>query len=189
MRPDESSPAVEARSNFNEIYSAAYEELRRLASLVRRSEVHATLNSTALVNEAWMKLKDSPRLALLPRDHFKSIAARAMRQILVTAARRRTAIKRGGDRGAIFVTLDDSIEQVASSDRELLALDAALDELARMNPRQANMVECRFFAGLSEQETADLLGVARTTVQRDWVAAKAFLDAEVRRALSPGLYG
>lgn len=186
MSHSEQSGSIEKNKDFDDIFSAAYEELRRLASSVRRNEAHVTLNSTALVNEAWVKLKDSPHLTSVSPNYFKSIAARAMRQILVEAARRRTALKRGGDGGAIFVTYDDSVEQVVSCDRELLALDAALEELARMNERQARMVECRFFTGLSEQETADLLGVAKTTVQRDWLAAKAFLVAEVRRTLSQG---
>ncbi len=128
------------------LFSATYEELRRLASSVRRSDPGATLSPTTLVNEAWLKLAGSPPLAVTSRLHFKRIAARAMRQVLVEAARRHSAEKRGG--GMAVVTFDDSISATATHADEFLALDAALDELRLLHPRQAMIVESRFFGGL-----------------------------------------
>ncbi|MEP6589727.1 MAG: ECF-type sigma factor [Gemmatimonadota bacterium] len=162
------------------LFTLAYEELRRLAATVRRSDPSATISPTALVNEAWLKLAASPHLAPTSRLHFKRIAARAMRQILVEAARRRNATKRGGGKIAL-VTFDDDIDAGVDSAGELLALDAALEGLARVSPRQAAMVESRFFAGLDIPETAELLGVSEATVLRDWRAAKAWLAVELQR--------
>jgi len=113
--------------------------------------------------------------------HFKRIAARAMRQVLVEAARRRRAHKRGGGE-ALTVTFDDSLKEAASFGEDLLALNTALDELAQMSPRQAMMVEGRFFGGLEIIEIATLLEVSEATILRDWRAAKAWLARELRRA-------
>jgi RNA polymerase sigma factor (TIGR02999 family) len=167
----------EERSGVDELFSLAYEELRRLAAVVRRGDPSATLTPTALVNEAWLKLASSPPVGAMSQLHFKRIAARAMRQILVDAARRRDAAKRGS--GQALVTFDESLEQAAASPDEFLALDAALEELARLNPRQAAMVESRFFGGLDVAETAELLGISEATVLRDWRAAKAWLAHEL----------
>lgn len=176
--PDEVTP--EARRALDNLFSLVYEELRRLASFVRKNEAGVTLNSTALVHEAWLKLKDSPHLAGTSPAHFKAIAARAMRQVLVDEARKRSARKRGGAGEAVFVTVDDSVEPMANSDEELLALDAALEDLARLNARQAQMVEDRFFGGLSVAETAELLGVSESVIERDWRAAKAWMAGRIR---------
>ena len=174
----------EERRVLDDLFSLVYEELRRLASFVRRNETSTTLNSTALVHEAWLKLKDSPHLSATSPPHFKAIAAKAMRQVLVDEVRRRHARKRGGDGEAIMVTLGvtlgDSVEEVASCDEEFLALNEALEELASLNPRQAQMVESRFFAGLSVAETAGLLGVSESVIERDWRAAKAWLASKIR---------
>jgi RNA polymerase sigma factor (TIGR02999 family) len=170
----------EQRQALDELFSVTYEELRRLASTVKRSDPCATLNPTALVNEAWIKLANSPRLAATSRLHFKRIAARAMRQLLIEAARRRHARKRGGHE-ALSVTFDEAIDQTATTGRDLLALNDALDELARLNPRQALMIESRFFGGLEISETAELLGVSEATILRDWRAAKAWLASQMRR--------
>ena len=167
------------RRELDALFSAAYEELRRLATSVRRDDPAATLNPTALVNEAWLKLAASLQLVPASRMHFKRIAARAMRQVLIEAARRRRAHKRGGD--AAFVTFDDALDEGATRADELLALDAALDELARLSPRQAQLVESRFFGGLDVAETAELLGISEATVLRDWRAARAWLARELRR--------
>jgi RNA polymerase sigma-70 factor, ECF subfamily len=169
------------RRALDHLFSVTYEELRRLASAVRRDDPSATLNPTALVNEAWLKLAESPHVASTSPLHFKRIAARAMRQVLIEAARRRKAGKRGGGEVAM-VTFDDSLEEIASTSGELLALDEALDELARINPRQAQMVESRFFGGLDIAETAQLLEVSEATILRDWRAAKAWLAHELHRA-------
>ncbi|MGE0351955.1 MAG: ECF-type sigma factor [Gemmatimonadales bacterium] len=160
------------------LFSATYEELRRLAVSVRGGDPGATLSPTALVNEAWLKLASSPPFAMTSRLHFKRIAARAMRQILIEAARRRNAEKRGG--GVAAITLDESVAERTTTAAELLGLDAALEELARIQPRQAQMVECRFFGGMDIPETAALLGVSEATILRDWRAAKAWLARELR---------
>lgn len=165
---------------LDEVFSLVYEELRRIASFIRRNEPGATINSTALVHEAWLKLKDSPNLAATSTPHFKAIAARAMRQILVDAARRRHAKKRGGVGEVLFVTLDDSAGQPPSCDTELIALDGALEKLAALNPRQARIVESRFFSGLSVAEVASLLNASESLVERDWRAAKAWLAVTIR---------
>lgn len=171
----------EERRAFDEVFSAAYEELRRLAASVRRGDPGATISPTALVNEAWIKLSAAPAVAHTSRLHFKRIAARAMRQVLVEAARRRHAQKRGG-REAVFVTFDESIGNRTTWADDLLGLDAALGTLARLHPRQAVMVESRFFGGLDVAETAELLGVSEATILRDWRAAKAWLAHELRQA-------
>ncbi len=177
---DKSAKPIADRESLDHLFSATYEELRRLASTVRRGDPSATLNPTALVNEAWIKLAKSPSIASTSRLHFKRIAARAMRQLLVEAARRRNAGKRGA--GAEITVSFDAAEQKAPSGREdLLALDRALNELAQMNERQAVMVESRFFGGLDIPETAELLEVSEATVLRDWRAAKAWLARELRQ--------
>jgi RNA polymerase sigma factor (TIGR02999 family) len=160
------------------LFSATYEELRRLAASVRRGDPSSTLSPTALVNEAWLKLRESPGVSRTSRLHFKRIAARAMRQVLIEAARRRRANKRGG--GATLVTFDESMGEAAAYTDDLLALDEALEDLARIQPRQATLVESRFFGGLDVAETAELLDVSESTVLRDWRAAKAWLAHELR---------
>ncbi len=174
----------EERRALDELFSLVYEELRRLASMVRRNEANATISSTALLHEAWMRLRDSPPLGSTSLAHFKAIAARAMRQVLVDEARRRSARKRGGAGEVVFVAFDEAVEgaseEIAASDEELLALDAALTELACRSPRQARMIECRFFGGLSVTETAALLSVSESAIERDWRAAKAWLASRIR---------
>ncbi len=169
------------RSALDHLFSVTYEELRRLASSVRRSDPNASLSPTTLVNEAWLKLRNSPRLAGVPRLHFKRIAARAMRQVLIEAARRRKAQKRGGE-ALTIVTFEDAPDPMPTGADQLLGLDAALQELARLQPRQALVVESRFFGGFDVAESAELLGVSEATVLRDWRAAKAWLARELRRA-------
>ena len=164
---------------LDELFSAAYEELRRLASLVKSDDPRATLSPTTLVNEAFLKLAAAPRFKVFSPLHFRRIVARAMRQVLVEAARRRNAAKRGSD--LVFVTLDESIVEGVSRASDVLALDAALDSLERLNPRQAEMVVCRFFGGLDVAETAAVLEVSEATVLRDWRAVKAWLAKELRR--------
>lgn len=172
-----SSEHAERRA-LDDLFSHAYEELRRLAASVRRDDPGATISPTALVNEAWLKLADTPAVAQTSPLHFKRIAARAMRQVLVEAARRRNAEKRGG--GVRVVTFDEAMSGVTTAD-DVLGLDAALEALAQIEPRQAQMVESRYFGGLDVAETAQLLGVSEATVLRDWRAAKAWLARELRR--------
>ena len=165
---------------LEELFSAAYEELRRLASLVRRDDRNATMSPTTLVNEAFLKLAGAPRFKAHSPLHFKRIAARAMRQVLVEAARRRHADKRGGG-AVVFVTFDESLGSEVTSAGDLLALDAALEALTRLHPRQADMVVLRFFGGFEIVEIAQLLEVSEATVLRDWRAAKACLAREIKR--------
>ncbi len=196
--PSPVSGAAERR-DLDTLFSLVYEELRRLASFVRRNEGVVTINSTALVHEAWMKLKDSPHLAAKEPAHFKSIAAKAMRQVLVEEARKRGARKRGGSGEAVLLAIGHPGEQdspgvvaepaghygasslsMISCDVELIELDESLEELARLNPRQAKIVESRFFGGLNVAETAAALGVSESSVERDWRAARAWLAAKIR---------
>jgi RNA polymerase sigma factor (TIGR02999 family) len=168
----------EHRETVDTMFSVAYEELRRLAARVRLGESSATLNPTALVHEAWIKLAASPGFAAASPLHFRRIAARAMRQVLVDAARRRRALKRGG--GAALVTFDESLQAPQHTADQVLALHEALDALAAASPRQAAIVECRFFAGLEVRETAEALGISEATVLRDWRVARAWLAQSMR---------
>lgn len=178
LESGEFGTVVSDRRTLDHLFSVTYEELRRLASSVRRDDPAASLTPAALVNEAWLKLAGSPPFALTSHVHFKRIAARAMRQVLIEAARRRNADKRGG--GAPLVTFDDALEKPVQGADDLLALDSALEALAQIHPRQATMVESRFFGGLDIPETAELLGVSEATILRDWRAAKAWLSNELR---------
>lgn len=158
------------------LFSVTYEELRRLASTINRHG-SSTLNPTALVNEAWIKLARSPQFSFTSRLHFKRVAARAMRQVLVDAARRRNAEKRLG--GAELVTFDEA-KTIAAHERDLLGFDAALEELGQIEPRQAMIVESRFFGGLEINEIAELTDVSPATIVRDWRCARAWLAHRVR---------
>ncbi len=160
-------------------FSVAYEELRRLAAGVRKSDPRSTINPTALVNEAWVKLAAHPDFTWESDLHFKRIAARAMRQLLVESARRRQTQKRS----APLVTFDENLALGAAeaSEEEFLRLDAALEELGRLSARQASIVESRFFGGMDMEETAKILGVSEATVARDWRSARAWLGKELRR--------
>jgi RNA polymerase sigma factor (TIGR02999 family) len=172
---------TEERRALDELFTVTYAELRRLANSVRRGDPSATLSPTALVNEAWLKLMKSPHFATESQLHFKRIAARAMRQVLIEGARRRSAQKR--DSGAeVTFSVDDLKQEAGFCGEDLLALDSALEELARIEPRQATIVETRFFGGMEVAETAALLGVSEATIQRDWRAARAWLSHRVRRA-------
>jgi RNA polymerase sigma factor (TIGR02999 family) len=180
-RPGSGGEIVAGANDLDRVFSLAYEELRRLAATVRRDDPAATLTPTDLVNEAWLKLRNSPGLAATSRVHFKRVAARAMRQVLIEAARRRKAGKRGA--GAALVTFDDAVDGTTENAEDLLALNDALEDLARLHPRQATLVESRFFGGLETDEIAELLQVSEATVLRDWRAARAWLARELRRTV------
>jgi RNA polymerase sigma factor (TIGR02999 family) len=169
---------IKERQALDDQFSLAYEELRRLAFAVRRSDLNATLNPTALVNEAWLKLAASPQFASASQLHFKRIAARAMRQVLIEAARRRNAQKR--TQGTV-VAFEDFLDLEPIFGNDLIALDAALVELERIHPRQAAVIESRFFGGLDISETSTVLNLSETTILRDWRAAKAWLSVELKR--------
>jgi RNA polymerase sigma factor (TIGR02999 family) len=164
---------------LEELFEAVYGELRRLAHGQRRRwRGEETLNTTALIHEAYLKLAGG-RLPNQDRGRFFAVASRAMRQILIDRARRSRAERRGG--GAAPASLAD-LEPPAGRtfpDEELLSLDAALGRLEKLDPRQVRIVECRFFGGLGVAETAAAVGVSTATVKRDWRAARAWLYREL----------
>jgi len=157
------------------LLGAVYDELHRLAQIHRsKSRRDGTLNTTALVHEAYLKLVDGDRLPFDGRAHFFSAAARAMRQVIVDDARKRNRVKRGG--GERPTSLDRVGEIRADEPAgEILALDEALKRFEVIDPRAARVVECRYFAGLTVEETAEALSISPTTVKREWVAARAWL--------------
>ena len=165
-----------------EVVPLVYAELRRIAR-IRLSAERAghTLQPTALVHEAWLRLMRQHGANWQNRAQFFAIAAQAMRRILVDHARRRHSDKRYP--GETPIALDHIEEIVASPvpDQEMLALDAALEQLAALDSRQARVVELRFFGGLSIEETADVLGLSPTTVKREWITARAWLFREIQR--------
>jgi RNA polymerase sigma-70 factor (ECF subfamily) len=157
-----------------------YEELHRLAAAyMRRERAEHTLQTSALVHEAYIKLVDSRRVRWQNRAHFLAVAAKLMRRILVDFARSRQYQKRGGDWQQ--VTLDEKLGVTTRLDSDLVALDAALEEFAKLDPRKARVIELRFFGGLSLEETSEVLQVSTDTVGRDWRAAKAWLVRELKR--------
>lgn len=158
-----------------------YNELRRLAHHQLRNErSHHTLQSTELVNEAYLRLVGQNLPKWESRAHFFAIAAQLMRQILVDYARRRQASKRGS--GVCMLALDDAVVLRERKNVDVIALDDALNALAEIDPRQSRVVELRFFAGLSLEETSEVMGIATATVQRDWTAARAWLHREISRS-------
>jgi RNA polymerase sigma-70 factor (ECF subfamily) len=162
---------------FDELVSIAYDQLRRVAraQLLRRG-TPGTLSPTSLVHEVYVQLKDERGVDWQDRGHFFAISARAMRRILVDHARRRGAKKRG-DGMPVFALndFDPAIDQHADHADRILAIDQAVTALGRVQDRLARLVECRYFAGLTEEETAEALGVSVRTVQRDWIRARAWL--------------
>lgn len=169
------------QSALDEVFSLAYEELRRLARAILRGDRSASVSPTTLVNEAWIKLARSPQLADTSPLHFRRIAGRAMRQVLIEGARRRQAAIHGG--GVLRITFDESLNTISpiGDVQQLLSLDAALKELSTLSPRQAQLVEGKFFGGLNWAESAAALGISEATVMREWRAARAWLAAEMRR--------
>ena len=162
-----------------------YERLRRIAHLQLRAEpVGHTFSTTVLVHEAYLKLVDQTRAEWQDRGHFFAVASGAMRRILVDYARRYRAARRGGgDDGAPVrpISLDNTEIPAAERADALVALDEALERLGRLDERQARVVECRFFGGLSEAETAAALGISQRTVAREWVTARGWLYQELQR--------
>jgi len=163
----------------NQILPHIYDELRRLASsYLRRERSNHTLQPTALVHEAYMKLIDQSRVKWQNRAHFFGIAAQVMRRILMDHARKHTAEKRGGE--AELLPIEEEI-LIVSHDKsaELIALDDALQQLSEIDERKAKIVELRYFGGLSIEETAEVLGVSVPTINREWRMAKAWLYSEI----------
>jgi RNA polymerase sigma factor (TIGR02999 family) len=166
------------REALDRVFPEVYEELRQIAhrQLRREADGH-TLGTTALVHEAYLRMIDQTRASWRDRAHFLAVAATAMRRILVDYARRHRAAKRGGPRVAVSL---DSL-QLAIDDRAdlLIALDDALTQLVALDERQARVVECRFFGGLNEVETAEALGIGLRTAKRDWAKARSWLYQEI----------
>jgi len=174
------------RDALDEMLPAVYAELHRLARAHLRGErVDHTLQATALVNEAYLRLVDQTRVQWQNRAHFFGTAAQMMRRILVDHTRGRRSAKRGGD--AIRVELDEALAVAETRDVDLLALDAALERLEALDPRQASLVVQRFFGGLTLEEAAESLGVSLATAKRDWATAKLWLRRELdsRREIGP----
>jgi RNA polymerase sigma factor (TIGR02999 family) len=167
------------KTAFDRLMPLVYSELRRLAhAYMRRQRPNQTLQTSALINEAYLRLVDHKRMRWQNRAHFYAVAAQAMRRILVDRARSRYAAKRGGS--TIRVSIDEAAVVAEERAAEVLALDAALIDLAKMDERKGRIVELRYFGGLSVAETAEVLGVSAVTVMREWRSAKGWL----RRALS-----
>jgi RNA polymerase sigma factor (TIGR02999 family) len=167
---------------FEELAPLVYRELRGLAAAyLRRERPNHTLQATALVHEAYLRLVDQARLDSHSQAHFFAISANLMRQILVDHARARRAAKRGGGNK---VSVHDSAAAVPPLDLDLLSLDVALEKLARLDPRQTQIVEMRFFAGFTEDEIARVLDIAPITVKRQWAIAKAFLYRELAASIA-----
>jgi RNA polymerase sigma factor (TIGR02999 family) len=167
------------RTALDRLAPIVYDELRRLArNYLRRERSGHSLQATALVNEAYLRLVDYKRMRWQDRAHFFAVSAQAMRRILVDHARRRN-LKRGA--GLQRLSLDDTaVIDEARIDADFVGLDEALEGLARFDPRKAQVVELRFFAGLSVEETAEVLNVSAVTVMRDWSTARAWLHRELR---------
>jgi len=192
MRQSESPPSsdtqpvtqllVELRDGqsgaMDRLFPLVYEELRRIARrALRRERTGHTLATTGLVHEAYLRLVDQTRIEYRDRAHFFGIAARAMRQILVDYARRHRAAKRGGAQRV--VTLDEGALALEDRAETLLALDEALTDLEQVDARLGQIVQCRFFGGLTEDETAEVVGVTARTVRRDWLKAKGWLHQQL----------
>ena len=166
------------QATYDELFRLVYAELRRIAAREMRHEKPGrTLQTTALVHEAYLRLLKDASLSFENRAHFLGVAARAMREILIEHARARSSRKRGG--GAVRLTLDDLVAPVPSPSIDVLALDEALQRLARLDERHARVVELRYFGGLSVEETAAALELSPATVKRAWTLARAWLFREL----------
>ena len=167
------------RAALDKLVPLVYDELRRLARhFMRQERVGHTLQTTALVNEAYVRLIDQRSVSWQNRAHFFAVAAQLMRRILVDHARSRRYAKRGGD--ARQVSFDEAAIVSRERGAELVAVDDALTDLAARDPRKSQIVELRFFGGLNIEETAEVMGISPTTVQREWRSAKAWLYQAIR---------
>ena len=166
------------REAWDELMPIVYGELKRMAHRHLRGERPGhTLNTTAIVHEAYLKLVNIDQLQWRDRAHFFAMASRAMRRILIDHARTRSRDKRGG--GWTKVTLDDAFMVAEERAEDLIALDEALTRLESVNERQCRVVECRFFGGMSIQETAEAIGISAASVKRDWMVTRAWLNREL----------
>ena len=168
------------QASLEKLIPLVYAELHRLAKrYMGRERAGHTLQTTALVNEAWLRLVDAQQVRWQNRAHFFAVSAQMMRRILVDFARERNNLKRGG--GARQVSLDEALVVSPERDTDVMALDEALERLAALSPRQSRVVELRYFGGLSEEEIAEVLKVSLRTVQSDWRLARTWLYRELSR--------
>lgn len=173
------------REAYDRLFPIVYDDLRRIARAhLRRQRSGHTLGTTGIVHEAYLKLVDPASNGYQDRNHFLAVAARAMRQVIISYARRHAAGKRGGGERAL--PLEERDIPVQTQAEAILDVDRALARLEEFEPRLARVVECRFFAGLDEEETAAALGISTRTVQRDWMRARAWLREELEGQASPG---
>jgi RNA polymerase sigma factor (TIGR02999 family) len=167
------------RAALESLTPVVYDDLRRMAqALLSRERPEHTLSATALVHEVYLKLVDQRRVQWQNRAHFFGAAAAIMRRVLVDHARARASDKRGGS--VVKIAMEDGMALVDGLAEEILDLDSALDALANLDPRKAEVVQMKFFAGMTSQETAAALGVSDATVERDWTTARAWLIAHMR---------
>jgi RNA polymerase sigma factor (TIGR02999 family) len=165
---------------LEELLPVVYDELRKLArSYLRRERPDHTLQATALVHEAYLRLIDQNQVTWQNRAHFFGLAAQMMRRILVNHAVAKKTDKRGGQQEKL--SLDEAVSFAAAREVDLIALDDALKELEQLDPQQSRVVELRFFAGLSIEETAEVLGISPATVKREWATAKLWLHRQISR--------
>ncbi len=182
--PDEITQLLIAWRNgepaaLDDLMPIVHRELKRIArNFMRRQRVGHTLQTTALVNEAFVRLVDSDKVNWQDRSHFFAISAQLMRRVLVDAARRKNSEKRGGDR--VQVTLADDAGTIEADQVDVVAIDDALKRLAELNQRQCQIVELRYFGGLTEEEIAETLNISSRTVRRDWNLARAWLFRELK---------
>jgi len=184
MQPENnvnSEKTMPSSLDLSQVMPAVYEQLRRLARhYMARERIGKTLQPTALVNEAYLRLKKEHAHSWKNRAHFCAIAAGAMREILIERARARAAAKRGGSR--VRVSLSNAKAAEEGNPIDLLALNEALDRLSKLDPQLARVIELRFFGGLSVEETADALHISTATVKRYWSLARAWLRREMEKA-------
>ncbi|HMQ02395.1 MAG TPA: sigma-70 family RNA polymerase sigma factor [Pyrinomonadaceae bacterium] len=167
---------------LDDLLPQVYGELRRMAgNFMRRQKPGHTLQPSALVNEAYLRLIGSDQVNWQNRTHFFAMCAQLMRRILVDVARRKNSLKRGGD--PIQVTLSEHLAASSEATEDLVALDSALERLARLSERQARIVELRYFAGLTDEQIAEALEISSRTVRRDWTIARAWLYRELRSSV------
>lgn len=172
------------REALDALVPLVYDELKRIAQRYLRNERHGhTLQSTALVHEAYVRLTNQQLPQWQNRAHFFAVAAQLMRQILVDHARAHRADKRGG--GACKLTMEEAEQSPQKVDVDVIALDDALKTLSELDVQQGKVVELKFFGGLSIEETAEVLGVSASTVKRDWITARAWLHRELDRSAAP----
>jgi RNA polymerase sigma factor (TIGR02999 family) len=175
--------SAQPREHFDQLFSVVYQELRTLARWQGRRQAPGTLTTTALVHEAYLKLSADPATAWNDKRYFFAVASLAMRQIIIDHARQVLASKRGG--AAVHLSIDDIDVSIRERASELVNLDHALTELQVLNPRLAQVVELRFFGGLSVEEAAGVLGESPRTVKRDWRKARAFLFQSISSTREP----